>query len=74
MRCCYIETFLVIKEKPDKFWDFRILTVISGEPLYPLTLDRGRTVHEIAPPERFFFCRFFLSMILVKMINSWSSE
>ena len=46
MRCCYIETFLVTKEKPDEFWDFRIMTVISGELLYPLTLDRGRTVRE----------------------------
>ena len=44
MSCCYIETLLVKKEKPDKFWDLRIFTVVSAEPLYPLTLDRGRTV------------------------------
>ena len=44
MRCYYIETLQVIKEKLDKFWDLKMLTVISGEPLYPLMLDRGRTV------------------------------
>ena len=43
---CYIETLQiqVIKEKPEMFWDLRMLTVTSGEPLYPLTLDRSSTV------------------------------
>ena len=49
MKDCYTKRAVIQKKvingKPDKFWDFRMSTVISGEPLYSLTLDRGRTVY-----------------------------
>ena len=32
-------------EKPRKIWDLKVLSLISGEPLYPLPLGRGTTVH-----------------------------
>ena len=51
MRHCYIETMTVIKEKAEQFWDFKILTVLSGELLYPLTLDQGRTIHSSSVSE-----------------------
>ena len=35
--------FLTLK-KPKKFWDLKMLSVISGKPLYPLPLGRGSTV------------------------------
>ena len=31
-------------QKPEKIWDHRILSVICGWPLYPLTLQPGTTV------------------------------